>query len=171
MRLVRWGCSGHSACPLFGGQPREGTSGAIGAGRSWRRSVDRSIAIASILPSVRSVSGLHGEGTAHVHAGAMRSVRRRRSGRRAAPLLGGDASAEVEGKTARGSLKGLPVALSGELVDAAGDPFKRHWRMLAWAERTYSDPAPRKQNSRPSAISSAFSRRHLSYPSPYGIGS
>jgi hypothetical protein len=124
MRPVRWGCGGHSACPVLGGQPHERPAGAIGAGRDWGRSLDRSIAVLSILPSVRSVPGLSGCGTAHVYALAMRSVRRRRRGGRASSLLGGDATAEVEGKTPQGSLKALPVALSGD-VDGVRVPRRR----------------------------------------------
>jgi len=103
VRPVRCGCGPHAAGSFIGGQPHERRSDPIGAGWGRGRSLDRSTAVVSILPSLRSVSGVSRGPPAHLRAVAVRSVWRRGSGRCDAPLPGGDATAD--GKTAQGSLR------------------------------------------------------------------
>src|SRR4029077_3946540 len=69
-----------------------------GLGADWRRGwfLGSPTEVVAILPSVRSLRGLSTGGTTHIRVVAMRPVRSGRDGRRASPLLSGDATATVD---------------------------------------------------------------------------
>jgi|ERR1022692_2610882 hypothetical protein len=121
-----------------GAHPRERPSGGVGAGRGWNRVLDRATPVASTLRSLHAVShSLRSRTPAHLRNVAVRPVRRRRNGRRASPLPGGDATAVVKLRHHPRPTESGPAFRLG-LTDwrfrEVASALEVHSRMLAWSK-------------------------------------